>query len=234
MPSDTPEYSMRHLVINPFKMHLSDAILATHLAKSAEGPEEVKSMHSRTAVAHAVFALECAANCFLALVPRNHQFRDKAEMWPILDKFDLYLLSLPHRPAIPRDHPTVTKLNHLIKVRDAHVHPKKMKMKVTESKLPGVSFKIDFQGVHSSGLSPAHFSWTHTDASKAISIVLDFLRLLMGLSGMSSNQLAFNLATLMECDDGCRETEFGNFNRLLNLSESIGVDVSFLLRKKEA
>ncbi len=229
MPSNKFGFEMRELVLNPFKMHLSDAIMAAHLAKHAESRPEIKAMHSRTAVAHAVFALECAANCFLTLVPRNHHFRDKAELWTALDKFDLYLLSLPGNPKLPRGEPKLKAVQELFKIRDRHVHPRSMHLEVSEPSNPAAAFKVKWPDTVPIPMAPASFIWSHTDASTAINIVLDFLRFFLGVAGLTSSQVITNLSTLMVCEDGKRRADVGNFDKALKLASSIDVDVCFLL-----
>ncbi|MCK9589953.1 MAG: hypothetical protein M0Q93_11415 [Terrimicrobiaceae bacterium] len=135
-----------------------------------------------------MFALECAANCFIDLVPRNHHFREKAEQWPLLDKMDLYLLSRPNAPKIQRDSPKVKAVGELIAHRDKHVHPRKLEMEIDEPTNPKAAMKIKWPGVQFSGVAPASFIWTHKDASTAINTVLDFLRLFMTLAGLRQRQ----------------------------------------------
>lgn len=221
--------NMQELVVTPFTMHLSDAILAAHLVKFVESRPEIKAMHCRTAVAHAVFALECAANCFIAQLPRNHSFRDQAEAWPLLEKFDLYLLSKPDSPRIPRDKPTVTSVVGLIKLRDKHVHPRSTHLPISSPENPGPSFKITWPWNHVSGIKPASFIWTFEDAVKAINIVLDFLRMILSLAQLSKGQLQMTLKSKIVYPEGSHECDLGNFNILLKVADSIGVDVKFLL-----
>jgi hypothetical protein len=108
MASHVHGMEVHEISINPFKMHLSDAILATHLAKEAqigtpEAARAVRAMLCRTAVAQAVFAFESAANCFIERIPRSKDFRKNAEKWSALDKFDHYLLIVPGAPKVPRE-----------------------------------------------------------------------------------------------------------------------------------
>lgn len=233
MPSRRFDMELRKIILNPFKMHLADAILATHLARHAKSRPEVQSMHCRTAIAHTMFALECAANCFVGLVPRNHHFRDKAEMWPVLDKLDLYLLSRPNSPKIPRDDPKVKAVRKLIEHRDRHVHPRNLEMAIEKPTNLEAAMKIKWPGVHSSGVAPASFIWSHKDASTAINTILDFLRLFMHLGSITSSQMRATLSTTIVCTDGNRLADVANFDQLLKLAPFIDVDLDFLIKKQE-
>lgn len=233
MPSTKFGMEMHKIILNPFKMHLSDAILATHLARHADGRPEINTMLCRTAIAHAIFSLECAANCFLNRVPRNNHFRGKAEMWPILDKFDLYLLTRIRSPKLPRDDKQIKVIEELIKIRDRHVHPRNLTMEISESNNSSHSLKIKWPGDYCSGVAPASFMWSHTDASTAINAILDFLRLFMNLAHLTSSQVTAALTTTIVCTDGDRFADVANFDKILKLADSIDVNLDFLMKDKK-
>jgi hypothetical protein len=227
MPSTKLGFEMQELVINPFKMHLSDAILAVHLASEGTTIREVKAMLSRTAVAHAVFAIECAANCFLTRIPRNHRFRDQAEMWPAIDKFDLFLLSLPNCPQLPRDDKRLKHVRDLFRFRDRHVHSRTIHYSVYQPNTDA-HFGVKMPGNQFIPMQPVSFAWSEADGLTAIKAALAFLRLVVELSGLSSLEVEQTLNTFAECGDGRRAVDLGNFDKALTLATTLGIDLAFL------
>ena len=234
MASKVQGIEIHEITINPFKMHLGDAILATHLAKDAKigapaAASAVRAMLSRTAVAHAVFAFESAANCFIAQLPRSKDFREKADMWPAFDKFDLYLLTVPRTPKLPREDPKVKAMTHLIKLRDRHVHPRLGTYPVSRSETADISINIGAYGTEGLAIPPLAVTWSADHAVMAINVVLDFLRLFFKLSTVSNAGIRAILSDTVKCKDGLRQIDTGHFDKVLKLAPSIGADVGFLL-----
>jgi len=234
MASTIQDIELREITINPFKMHLSDAILATHLAKDAhigspEATRAVRAMLSRTAMAQAVFAFESAANCFAERIPRQKDFREKTEMWPALDKLDLFLLSVPGNPKLQRDDLKVKAMTELIKLRDRHVHPRLATYPVRRSETADISINIVMPDTSSVEIPPLGVAWSPEHATLAINIVLDFLRLFFQLTTIPEAGIRAILSDTVKCKDGLRATDVGNFNAALKLAPTIGVDVTFLL-----
>lgn len=224
------DFEANEIVINPFSMHLSDAFLAAHLAEehASTTQPEIVTMLCRTAVAHAVFALEAAANSFVDRLPRNHRFRDQAEKWTTLDKFELWLLTAPGTPSLPKDSKIVKRLRALIKLRDRHVHPRASRFEMKESKTQGVQISMPWPSAHELEIPPVLIKLAPADAKTAIGIVIEFLRLFSQLSGLSSNQFRSHLMGHAVCPDGNREIDIGNFTRLLRLAPSLGLDIDFI------
>ncbi len=160
------DFEMTEIVINPFSMHLSDSILAAHLAMENDGGarSEVLNMFCRTSIAHAVFALEAAANSFIDRLPRNHRFRDQAEKWPTIEKFELCLLTSPGSPSLPKDSKVVSSLRALMKMRDRHVHPRSFRMPLTESPNEGVHFQLKWPKDHPIDIPPFPLGLTPANA----------------------------------------------------------------------
>jgi len=219
------------VVVNPFSMHLSDAILAAHLADDnvSTARPEVIAMLCRTAVAHAVFALEAAANSFIDRLPRNHRFRDQAEKWATIDKFELWLLTAPGAPSLPKDSKIVKRLRTLIKLRDRHVHPRASRFTIKESKTEGIQISIQWPTAHDLEIPPVLLGLTPANAATAIGVVIDFLRLFSELSGLSETQFRNHLMGHMVCRDGKREMDIGNFARILRLASSLGLNIDFMI-----
>jgi hypothetical protein len=239
MSSNVAGMQIHEISLNPFKMHLTDALLAIHLAKEAKigAPEParaIRSMLCRTGVSHAVFAFECAANCFLDQIPRTRDFREKAEQWPALDKFDLYLMSVPGAPKLPRDDVRVKAMVDLIKIRDKHVHPRIVTHPVSKSDTADILISLELPETQTLKLVPMGMAWTWKDGSLAINTVLDFLRLFIGLTKVSAMRVRAILSDVVKCKDGLREADTGRYDDLLKISTTIGVDVSFLLRVQES
>lgn len=225
------EFEMTEIVVNPFSMHLSDSILSAHLAmeNDSKARPEVITMFCRTSIAHAVFALEAAANSFIDKLPRNHRFRDQAEKWPMIEKFELCLLTSPGSPSLPKDNKIVTRLKALLKIRDRHVHPRSLRFPMKESPNEGVAFQLQWPGDHAINIPPVPFGLTPANAVTAIEVILDFLRLFLGLSGLTPAQTQMTLMGYVVCPDGNRQMDIGNFLKILNLAKSLSLDVSFFM-----
>ena len=228
---ETHGFDYQQIVVNPFSMHLSDAILATHLVKHAKSNSAVQSMHCRTAIAHSVFALECAANCFVNSVPRNHAFREKAELWNVFDKIDLYLLTITGSPKLPRDSDDIKAVTELIKIRDKHVHPRTTKHALLDPENPESAFKIKLPGNSASEIKPVAFLWDFDDSVIALTVVLNFLRLVVKIAGLNPPSVRLLLLSHAICADGKRGLDIGHFEKLIQLATTIDVDVAFLLEK---
>ena len=234
MASNIQGIEIHEITINPFKMHLGDAILATHLAKEAhlglpDATSAMRAMLSRTAVAHAVFAFESAANCFLAKLPRSRDFRNNAEMWSAFDKFDLYLLTVSGTPKLPREDAKVKAMTDLIKLRDRHVHPRLGTYPVSRSETADISMKLVAPETQALAIPPLAIAWSSEHAVMAINVVLAFLRLFFELSTVPKPGIRAILSDTVKCKDGLRNIEIGHYDKVLKLASSIGVDIGFLL-----
>jgi len=185
-------------------------------------------MLARSSVVHSVFAVESAANSLLTKVPRNHHFRDKAELWPILDKIDLYLLARPGSPKIPRDEKIILDFSELIKFRDNHVHPRSARCKVEAPNSEHATFKIVWPGEYSSGLKPVSFIWDQEDAVRALQISTQFLRRVFDLASLTKPQVSAILWGHVVCSDGIRSSTVSHFEKILSLATSLDVDISFV------
>ena len=233
MASNFQGIEVHEITINPFKMHLSDAILAAHLAQDAridspKAAQAVRAMHCRTALASAVFAFESAANCFVDRLPRQRDFRDRTEMWPALDKFDLFLLSVPGDPKLPREDPKVKAMMELIKLRDRHVHPRLATYPVKKTETADISITIKAADNVTVDIPPLGFTWTTENAISAINVVLDFLRLFFQLTRIPDAGIRAIMSDIAKCKDGLRQMDVGNYDTVLKLGSTIGVDVAFL------
>ncbi|MEY2495606.1 MAG: hypothetical protein QOJ45_2098 [Verrucomicrobiota bacterium] len=232
MSSKAQGIEMHEISLNPFKMHLTDAILSVHLAKEAQlgsagAAHAIRAMLCRTAVAHAVFALESSANCFVERLPRSKEFREKAEMWPALEKFDFYLLSVPGAPKLPQDDKRVKATKDLIKLRDRHVHPRIVTYPVSQSETADIRIQIKMPETQTLNIPP--FGWSIENAVTAINAVLDFLRLFSHITTIPAAGIRAILSDNMKCKDGTRVADTGHYNKILTVSRTIGVDVEFLL-----
>jgi hypothetical protein len=232
MASHAHGIEMHEISLNPFKMHLTDAILSVHLAKEAQlgaaGPAKViRAMLCRTAVAHAVFAFESAANCFVERVPRSKEFRENVEMWPALEKFDFYLMAVPGSPKLPQQDARVKAMKDLIKLRDRHVHPRIVTYPVSESETADLKIRINLPETQTLGIPP--LGWSAEHAVTAINAVLDFLRLFFKITTVPAAGIRAILSDNMKCKDGVRLADTGHYNKILTVARTIGVDVTFLL-----
>ncbi|MDQ6911942.1 MAG: hypothetical protein M3119_00240 [Verrucomicrobiota bacterium] len=229
----------QEISINPFKMHLNDAILAAHLAKNTAfgTPAEARAarvMLCRTAVAHAVFAFESAANCFLDRIPRGRAFRDKAEKWSALDKLDLYLLSVPAAPRLRRDDLRVKAMIDLIKIRDKHVHPRVVTHPVTATETADIKISIKLPPDPALNMVSLGMAWSVKDAILAINTVLEFLRMFIQLTRMSAAGVQAILSDVVKCDDGSRIADTGGYDPILVLGLGLEIDVGFLFPRAES
>lgn len=210
-------------------MHLSDAIMAAHIAQnSPQIPDEMRAMLSRTAIASSVFALECAANDFIDRLPKDGHFRSKAELWPALDKFDLFLLSRPSQPKLPRGEEWVRTIAHIIKLRDHHVHPRSVKCKLQQPQSGQAAFAIEWPSNQIGPVHPISFGWTAKEAKSVIAALLNFLKHYFQLATLSPRDISNTLLSVLLCSDEDRAMDFGNFADLIRLAKELDLDISCL------
>lgn len=213
---------------NPFKLLLSDAIFATHLAEENRGHIVGQTMLARSAVIHSVFVLECAANCCIADLPRSNRFRDRAEKWDALEKFDLHLLSLPHQPKLPRDHDVVTGAMSLFKQRHQYVHPRSKHYPVEMETREGKPF-MTISSKEEAVIPPLPFLWTIETAKDVLTKVVAFLRLyFVELCRFDKQKIAFLLSSTTKTPEGEYISGTGEHEKLLGLALHLGLDIGFL------
>ena len=217
-------------VDNPFTSLLGVSLTFAHLATQPNHHPEIPAMLARSSILHAVFALECAANSCIAVLPKNHRLRAQAEKWEPLDKFDLFLLSLPHQPNLPRDDNIVRHVRELIKIRNDYVHPRThhhpIQIKRDERPQPVISISI--QGSPLLDIPSMPMTWTAEHAKRAIAAVLEFLRLyFVQVCRFTPPQITKTLFTMIKSPEGHRVVNTSKLD-LHKLGQSLGLDLSFL------
>jgi hypothetical protein len=102
-------------------------------------------------------------------------------------------------------------------------------MPLTESPNEGVHFQLKWPKDHPIDIPPFPLGLTPANAVTAIGTILDFLRLFVSLSGLTSSHVQTILMSYVVCPDGNRPVDIGNFSKLLRLSESMKLDLSFIM-----
>ena len=217
-------------VDNPFTSLLGVSLTFAHLATQPNHHPEIPAMLARSSILHAVFALECAANSCIAVLPKQTRLRDQAEKWEPLDKFDLFLLSLPHQPNLPRGDKIVQHVRELIKIRNDYVHPRTRHHPIQNERDERSQpvFSISIQGSALLDIPSMPMTWNAEDAKRAIAAVVDFLRLyFVEVCHFAPSQITKTLFTMIESPEGHRVANTSKLH-LQKLGQSLGLDLSFL------
>ena len=184
----------------------------------------------RSSIIHTVFAFECAANACLSQLPRAHRFRDQAEKWDPLEKFDLFLLSLPSQPKLPRDNKAVRAMAALIKLRRRYVHSRSQRFPLRLGDDDGQpKITITLTGEHTGAIPPMPLAWDQSHPKQALSDMLSFFRLLfVDLCRYKKPQITMLLSTMLRSSDGYRVADPGRHGMLLKLAAGLELDIEFL------
>jgi hypothetical protein len=225
------EFEPKEWIHNPFIIIFADALMCAHLSEDPKHPEPVRGMLVRTSIMHSVLAIECVANCVVAKIPRNHRFRVQAERWPALDKYDLYLLCFPHQRSIPRDNEHVKVLRELISLRDSYVHPRATNFPITrigeQDGKPKMTSTVEVKSTPK--LAPMSFAWTTKDAKIVLKSLVEFFRLFfVELCGFKPDTVGIILSTVVKCSDGDRIADIGDYRKVLGLSKTLELEISFM------
>jgi hypothetical protein len=217
-------------VDNPFTSLLGVALAFAHLAIQPNHHPEIPAMLARSSILHSVFALECAANSCMSILPKNHRLRAQAEKWEVLDKFDLFLLSLPHQPNLPRDNIAVRRVRELIKIRNDYVHPRThhhpIEIKSGSSPQPVISISIQESPLLEIPTMP--MTWTAEHANRAVAAVVEFLRFyFVDVCRFTQPQITKIISTMIKSPEGHRVANTSKLS-LQKLGQSLGLDLSFL------
>jgi len=214
---------------NPFIPLLADAVMQAHLSEQKQYYPEVRLMLARSSVMHSVFALEAAANCCIQQIPRNHRFRKKAEKWDCLEKFDMYLLTRPNQPVLPRDNKLVEAVNELVGIRHSYVHSRTRIRPVVLTGVEAPQIRLEIGASKYNGIPEMTLAWNDTHAKTALNSIVSFLKYyFVDLCQLDSGGVQFILCSLIKSKEGYRVVDGGNQHKVLSLAKTLNIDLSFL------
>ena len=172
-----------NVISNNFIAIFTDAITLYEMSLEASNVNH-KNTLAKSSILSINYALEAAANSFLATISLDEADLKTKDRLPTLDKFDFVLQSHQDK-LIPRGDKICQDIRKLIKNRDEMVHPKVTSEITTVETIAGDSkvsyFHNEIQNPSKTQkkqpkLLETHFSsFTHADAEQALQIFTAFL-----------------------------------------------------------
>lgn len=158
---------------------LSDAIHFEMLSKETSDQYESQRF-ARASIINSILTIESAANCCISSIAGPSRFLDDIEKLSSFSKFDIFS-KFRESDYIDRGNHKYQKVAELKKVRDASVHPKKIKIPVELSldhekyeNLVELEFSFDASPMPQTNIDKSSMFWFSKDAQAALEAILEF------------------------------------------------------------